>query len=85
MKSLSCSTLRAQGEVTTIAEIAVALHRASGEIIRVFEILGIQVANWSEPSAYRVADILESCSRHEVARRYGCAPTAAAIKHYEEE
>jgi hypothetical protein len=57
------------GEVTTIAAIADGLHRSPNEIIRVFEILGIQPVSWEAPSDYRIEDILEAATRHEVSQR----------------
>jgi hypothetical protein len=55
---------------TTLAELAESLRRPLAEIIRVFEVLNVQVASWSEPSLYRLNDIIESGTRHEVSQRF---------------
>jgi hypothetical protein len=55
---------------TTLAEIAERLPYPQNEIIRVFEVLGVRVASWSEPSLYKLSDIVEAGTRHEVSQRF---------------
>jgi hypothetical protein len=54
---------------TTALELAERLRRPLSEILRVFGILGVDIADFSEPTLYRLADIIESGTRHEVSRR----------------
>jgi hypothetical protein len=54
---------------TTLAELAESLRRPAPEIIRAFEVLNVQVASWSEPTLYRLEQIIEAGTRHEVAQR----------------
>ena len=54
---------------TTVAELSERLRRPLSDVIRVFEILGVQPGGWSEPSTYLLSAIIESGTRHEVARR----------------
>lgn len=63
----------AKREHTDVKELAERLRRPPSEILRVLELHNIQMASWSEPSAYRIADILEVLTRHEVAARYNRA------------
>ena len=65
-----CERMAGAGHVgTTLAELSERLGRPFAEIIRVFEVLNVQVASWSEPSLYRLNDIIESGTRHETSRR----------------
>jgi hypothetical protein len=59
-----------QRETVSIAAISSALRRPVAEVIRVFQLLGLVPRRWSDPDQFAVADILESCSRHEVGNRY---------------
>jgi hypothetical protein len=54
---------------TSLTEISERLRRPLSEIIRVFEILGLKPMAWSDPSSYRLSDIIEAGTRHEVSRR----------------
>jgi hypothetical protein len=56
---------------TTLAELSEGLRCPLSEVIRVYEILGIQPGSWSEPTLYRLEQIVEAGTRHEVARRMG--------------
>jgi hypothetical protein len=67
-----CERMAGAGHVgTTLAELSERLLRPLSEIIRVFEVLNVQVASWSEPSLYRLNDIIEAGTRHEVSQRMG--------------
>ena len=52
-----------------IPEIALAIGKTFNEVVRIFDLLGVRPASWESPSDYRVSDILESASRHEVSAR----------------
>ena len=65
-----CECMSDAGRVnTTIAELTERLHRSLNEIVRLFEVLGIQPGSWSEPQLYRLADIIEAGTGHEVSQR----------------
>lgn len=54
---------------TTMTELAERLRRPLSEIIRVFELLGLQPRAWSDPSSYLLSDMIEAATRHEMAHR----------------
>ena len=59
----------AQRQTITARELGVALGRTNKELYRVFDELGLAPRTWEEPDDYAVADVLEACTRHEVAAR----------------
>jgi hypothetical protein len=65
-------TMSGEGRTgTTLAELSARLQRSLNDLVRVVEILGIQPGSWSEPTLYRLEQIIEAGTRHEVARRMG--------------
>jgi hypothetical protein len=54
---------------TTLAELSERLCRPLSEILRVFGVLGVDIADFSEPTLYRLEQIIEAGTRHEVAQR----------------
>ena len=54
---------------TSVLELSERLRRPLSEIFRVFEILGVQVASYHEPSLYELNAIIEAGTRHEVGNR----------------
>lgn len=65
-----CEGLAVAGRVsTTLAELSERLHRPFEEIVRVFGVMGVDIADFSDPTLYRLDHIIESGTRHEVAQR----------------
>jgi hypothetical protein len=58
-------------QTMTLRQISGDLNVSPGAVISLFELFGIQPANWESPSDYESASILESLTRHETARRTG--------------
>jgi hypothetical protein len=57
----------------TVSDLARDTNTPPHEVLGRFAHHGIQVGSYSEPSLYRVADIMESLTRTEVGNRYNRA------------
>jgi len=57
----------------TVSDLARDTNTPPHEILQLFNLYGIQVGSYSEPSLYQVADTIESLTRHEVGNRYNRA------------
>lgn len=51
-------------------KVAQALCQPVNLVIKIFDTLGLVPRNWMYPELYAVEDVLESCTRHEVAARF---------------
>ena len=59
-----------QRQTVNVLAIGNGLHRMPGEIIRLFNLFGIQPVAWNLPEDYEVAAIIETLTRDEVLQRY---------------
>jgi hypothetical protein len=57
-------------ETVNVRALARGLRQPLAEIYKVLDVLGVKPRDWSEPERYRVEDILEAATRHEVANRF---------------